>query len=90
MIEFAVAADYAIVYGVLRLNGTTSIAELALAANASAAISQQILVVTTYKFAVGDFVEIRALQDNTANVARNLLAQPNRSPEFWATWVGRG
>lgn len=89
LLEFAAASDYVLFYGGLRLNGVTSIDEDAKTA-ITAAATPHIKLVTTYKFAVGDYVEFRVFQDNSANLARNLLALPNRSPEFWASWIGLG
>lgn len=43
-----------------------------------------------YLMAAGDWVQVRIYQDNTANVARNLLAAGNVSPELSVSWVGPG
>lgn len=88
-IEIAVAADYTLIYTSLRVNGTTSIGETA-QAHGSAAFAPHASQNVAYKFAAGDYVELRAFQDNTANAARNCLSTANRCPEFWATWVGLG
>lgn len=43
-----------------------------------------------YKFAVNDYVEFRAFQQNTSAGANNILATGNLSPEFAACWISSG
>lgn len=90
LIEVAAAADYTLCYTSLRLNGTTPLFEDVSYADPVAAANVHLGGTTVYKFAAADYVEIRAYQDNTANAARNITNAANRSPEFWATWIGLG
>lgn len=88
--QFAAANDYVNGYGILRLNGTTYIS-LAGSDQSVVGISDfQVCTTTLYKFAVNDYIEVRALQNNTASAARNLQQGTAFSPEFWAVWVGLG
>lgn len=41
-----------------------------------------------WKFAAGDYIELRAFQ--TSGGALNVLASSGVSCEFWATWIGLG
>lgn len=86
---FAAGADYATVYGEIRLNGVTP---LVWHTNQANAVSQtpSINLVTAYKFAAADYIEARVVQDNTASASRNIINSGNSSPEFAATWVGLG
>lgn len=45
---------------------------------------------TQYKLAAADYVEVRVFQTNTSAGANNVTAATNYSPEFAATWVGKG
>lgn len=47
-------------------------------------------VSTSYKFTAGQYVELIVRQQNSAAAAVNTLVTGNYSPEFWATWIGRG
>jgi hypothetical protein len=88
--RFPAGNDYTVAGAYIRLNGTTFIA---LNSGGRALVGSSDLsigVTTQYKFAAGDWAEIMVHQENTANTARNLEAPGNYSPEFAATWVGRG
>lgn len=87
---FDAGADYANAYAFLRLNGTTYI-EIGTEGRSVVGIAAQTVAFKTlYKFAVADYVEVRALQNNTAGAARNMTSGSNFSPEFYAVWVGLG
>lgn len=85
----ASGGDYAEVEGRIRLNGSTVIA-LESRHMSTFNAPQTIMMHTIYKFAAGDYVEMRLRQDNTAAAARNLIANTPFSPEFAAVWVGLG
>lgn len=86
-----VAADYQWIYVYPRLNGGTQIGVGTSAAPFnSGSIRHHSLLTTVYKFAAGDYVEIRAAQANSAVAARTLDFIGNGSPEFSATWIGLG
>lgn len=87
---FAAASDYTAVYGFLRLNGTTYIAQSGPGSHGTANFNAGITVTTPYKFIAGDFVIVEVTQQNGPAAARNLLATGNYSPEFSAVWVGTG
>ena len=87
---FTAANDYSVAGAYLRLNGTTHIAVNSGGRALTGSSNLYVGVVTTYKFAVNDYVEIQVHQDNTTNVARNIETLANYSPEFWATWIGLG
>lgn len=83
-------ADYASVFADIRLNASTGIAAQTVGAFTDAGLNTVGCTVSTfYKFSAGDFVEMRAWQNNTTGVARSILTT-NYSPEFSATWVGVG
>lgn len=86
--EVESAADYVYVYSYFRLNGATLIAISPISRVGAFGIYTSLS--TVYKFAAGDYVQVLIRQDNTANVARNLAAVGNYSPEFAATWIGLG
>jgi hypothetical protein len=72
---------------IIRLNGVTEIADdfrRTLAGGDWVIFS----IALTYKFVVGDFVEMIAWQNS--GVALDVQASGNMTPEFSATWVGRG
>jgi len=90
-LNFSFAGGTALTWaqGRIRLNGATLLG-LTDVPGAPASFSQSISVATTYKFAAGDYVEALAYQDNVPNVAVNVSASGNYSPEFAATWIGLG
>lgn len=47
-------------------------------------------VATVYKFAAGEYIEVKAFQNNTSGNANNIIASSQESPEFSATWIGLG
>jgi hypothetical protein len=47
-------------------------------------------VSTVYKFAVNDYIQAQVMQNNSGSAAKNLMGGAAFSPEFSATWIGRG
>lgn len=88
--EIAAAADYTATYCGILLNGATFVALDVKGTHADAGIAPGFVTSTIYKFAAGDYVEVKAFQNNSANAARNVLSNNARSPEFSAVWVGLG
>lgn len=84
------SADWVRVSLGIRLNGTTSLGFQTVSDQNGSSHNPHISNVTTYKFAVNDYVELTMLHDNTSNAARNVVSAGNSSPEFWATWIGLG
>ncbi len=68
----------------LRLNGSTYIAGVG--ASGIAYSLQFMNVETEYRFAAGDYIEVRVVQDSGG--ALNVLAAANQSPEFWISYIG--
>jgi len=89
-VNFTSAADYALIALFITLNGTTPPIAAHYGQNTAVATDPTITLTTVYKFAAGDFVILRAFQDNTANVTRAAKRVANYSPEFSATWIGTG
>lgn len=87
---YANAADYLSASAKIRLNGATELVETFGGTQTDANDHYFVNVTTLYKFAVNDYVEALAWQNNTANTARNVVAAGNKSPEFAAVWVGLG
>jgi hypothetical protein len=73
-------------YAFIMLNGTTVIG-IASAPFATVPVTW-ISVSTVYKFAAGNYVELKAHQDSGGNLT--LFADPQMAPEFSATWIGLG
>lgn len=88
-VSFVGAADYSRIYGAIKLNGITYLALEDMEPNATTN-TKYFTVDTIYKFAVGDYIEVYVSQVNGAAAARNASANPNRSLEFSATWIGLG
>lgn len=87
-IQLAADSDYTLVQLGIQANSSTNIA---LIRDMATVNDSRILTVTTvYKFAAADFVELQVRQVNTSAAANNVLAVGNYSPEFSATWIGRG
>lgn len=84
------AADYSLVYCGFRLNGGSTFIALDTRLPTTFSANFPMNLSTIYKFAAGDYVEVRAYQDNTASAARNLTVVGNYSPEASATWIGLG
>jgi hypothetical protein len=90
-LEMVDRTDYTEVYAFLRLNGAGNGIAIDRRVSADAAdLVSALNLVTTYKFAAADYVEVRIRQSNVAAAAANLSAIPNRSAELTATWVGLG
>lgn len=81
--------DYTRLFAVLRKGGATEIAR-STNGNGSSSSGAMIDVSTVYKFAAAEYVEVLILQDNSANVARDLLQVDDRTPEFYACRVALG
>lgn len=89
-IDFGTDTDYTDIQLYLRINGATQIA-FTRDVNPGAVAGARIMNLNTvYKFAVADYVEVVGLQVNTSAGTNNLDNFTNRSPEFWACWVGLG
>jgi hypothetical protein len=73
----------------LRLNGASTIGVGDNMDNATTSFGKTVELATVYKFAAGDYIQIRVFQDNAANVARNLTVGPDGNA-FTATWIGLG
>lgn len=71
----------------IRLNGTTYIATH-LQAMPGAGVVVPMSVSTVYKFAATNYVELVSFQDSGGSL--NVESVANTSPEFAATWIGRG
>lgn len=88
--SFDAGNDYVNTFAFLRVNGTTYV-QLGAEGRSIVGISaQQVSVHTVYRFAVNDYIEVRALQNNSAGASRNMTSGGNFSPEFYATWIGLG
>lgn len=85
--RFEAGTDYDYLQTRLRLNGATVIALTSSHADTTASFEQGVDIMTLYKFAAADYVEVRVYQDNAANAARNLLAS---AINFSACWIGLG
>lgn len=89
--SIAAAGDYVSGRAALKLNGTTFIATgNEIGTYTDTGHDPDIMVMTPWKCAVNDYVEVFIQQNNTANVSRNLLNTTSYSPMFWAVWVGTG
>lgn len=88
--SLAARTDYLIIYGDLYLNGATIIDYYKQHPSNPANDNRLIKLGTQYKFAAGDYVQVRIYQDNTANASPNLEAISAYSPEFWATLIAAG
>lgn len=84
------ASDYQYAECLLSLNAATFIGLGGKTYQSAVFNAPSLSLTTTYKFNVGDWVQIMLGQANTAVAARNLLSGGNYSPEFFATWVGKG
>lgn len=89
-VDFAPDTDYFDLFLYLRIDGTTQIAFTRDVNPGTASLSRIMNINTVYKFAVAQYVEVIVLQSNTSTAANNIEAFASRSPEFWATWIGRG
>lgn len=74
-------------YIAIVLNGTTTIVRNQFAANGTGG-PWRMQASTTYKFSVSDYIETSVFQ--TSGGALNINFEGNDSPEFMATWIGRG
>lgn len=88
-IEWPAAADWVDSYLLIRVNGSGISIVTERKDFTTFNGSKFLTATTTYKFAVNDYVELRAYYDS-ASGSRNIIADPPRSPEFMATWIGRG
>lgn len=85
---FTAAADYQRVYSIIRMNGSTILAISPGTAVTSGAGGTGTAVTTIYRFAAGDYIEVRVYQANAASAARNLETFGNFSPELAVAWMG--
>ena len=85
--SLASAADYNFVQSRIRRAGTTNIAAQGMQHNVIT-IDPNWSLVTLWSFAAAEYGEAVVYQDNTAAAARNVEVVADRSPEFWASWVG--
>lgn len=85
---FTSAGDYTDLQLAIRLNGTTWLELYRDRDPGSLTGGRYMNVSTPYKFAAGDYVELIAVHSNGAAAARNVIADPNRSAEFTATFLG--
>jgi hypothetical protein len=86
-IRLASDTDYTQVQLIIRLNGTTSIADVFDNVAFSANVVDR-SVSTIYALAATDYVELVAFQINTSAGANNVSAAGNLSPEFAMHYVG--
>lgn len=70
----------------LRINGGTDLVG-AVFPNSAAAQNDGGEVTTFNRFVAGDYVEVTVWQNSGGNL--NTFASPGKSPEFWATWMGK-
>lgn len=89
-IQLASDTDYTTHDVWILLNGVTTIANINNVNPGTAALSRIYQLVTTYKFAVTDYIQVMVRQVNTSAGANNVEVAANSSPEFAATWVGLG
>lgn len=88
--ELQAAGDYTTHYAYFRINGLAPIDVGTAAAVTNGIPGCETSVVSVYKFAAGDFVEVLMAQRNGANAARTLQTVGNYTPEMSATWIGLG
>lgn len=88
--ELVSANDYQQVYMYFRLNGTTAIGVGQTGSKTGGGSGFEINGTTVWKFAVSDYVEVFVRQTNSLSQNRNLTSVTNYTPEFSATWIGRG
>lgn len=89
-VEYTGRADWLNEYVGIRLNGGNYIAAAMMGTITVGTIPPILNPKTTYKFAVNDYVEVYAYGHNTPSAGFNVVAVANSSPEFSATWIGRG
>jgi hypothetical protein len=78
---------YVTSFALLRVNGTTEIARGSRQYLPST-LQSHIQVQTVYQFVAGDYIEVQVYHDNPGNIARNLDATDERTPEFYAARIG--
>lgn len=84
----AANSDYSRTETYLRINGSTVIAFNLKDGTDLGSQSQTLAVSTVYEFVVGDYIEVRVLQDNSSSAARDLEATGDQSPHFYAARIG--
>lgn len=85
--EFAANATGARGIG-LYLNGNTDVCAPILLHTVTGTFGAPLCISAVYKFAVGNYVELRGFQNSGGNL--NISRYANGSPEFWACWIGLG
>lgn len=88
-IEWAPDNDYGSLIETILLNGTTAIAYHR-DDNPAAANPISNVLSAVYKFAASDYITVFVRQINTSAATNNINSVGNYSPEFAATWIGRG
>lgn len=91
-IEFAAAADYNWAYAYLRLNGTGTVGSQSVG-DYDTSDAVRLNPCGVWKFAVGDYIEVRAAQNNAAAASRNVnagTATNGIACDFFAVWLGLG
>lgn len=84
---FAAAATYQRVFARLLVNATLEIARDQ-KPGTGLSFSGVLGITTAYRFVVGDYIEVQVSQSDSGAAARNLEANPDYSPEFWAARLG--
>lgn len=72
----------------LKVNNTTYIGNIRIAADATASATTDLAIASTYALVAGDYVELIALQSSGGNLNTSQVA--NSTPEFWMLWMGTG
>lgn len=85
--RFPSGNDYSVLQALLRVNGTTYIAQEQ-NPGTGIAVPQRIGVKTTTQFVVGDYIEVLVYQDNTGNTSEALEVFADYTPVFYATRLG--
>lgn len=81
--QIPAGTDYVAAQCILRIDGATT--NNVFGRLPTQFTNSQLIIATTWKLGMGQFIDIGVLQDNTGGTARNLSAH-----EFSATWVGIG
>lgn len=89
-VEYTGLSDWLNEYVGIRLNGGNYIANDTAGTFTVGTIAPTLSPKTHYKFDVNDYIEVFAYGHHTAGTAFNVVAVANSSPEFYATWLGRG
>lgn len=92
-IAYTAGSDYTYTQAIIRRNGTDLLAVQKVPPSTSNQ-SQLLTVATTWKFTVGEYIELTTTQVNGATAARNLLGSislgGNYGSQLAVTWIGIG